>query len=484
MSKRSGDDRPDASRRRLLTGLAAAPALAGLAAAPGCADNRGPASSAGNGLSPAPQAPAGVILPNPADSGIDHVVIVMMENRSYDHFLGWVPGSDGVQAGARYPDRKGRMVETFHLASDAEYGYQGCGKEDPDHGYDGGRVHLAGGALNGWLATVGEASVDSDKFPVGYYSREDLPFFAGCADHYTVCDRYFHGILASTYPNRIYLHAGETDRRENTLTPSSLPTIWDRLDEKGVSGRYYFHDLPVTAFWANKYLALSTRFEQFLLDAAAGQLANVSIVDPRFVGEAPNGVTNDDHPQADIRNGQAFLNSVYDALRNSPQWERSLMIVVYDEWGGFYDHVTPPVGPVTEAEKALPNDGRLGFRVPAVILGPRARRNHVSHLQFDVNSVLNLLRWRWDLGPLGARSDWSLNMAYALDFSGAPKTEAPAFEVPLGPFGADCMTGIPVPFPNFPGSFSAMTAAQIKQAQHNLEWIGLREMARAHGFEV
>ena len=486
MSDRSNERGLDPSRRRLLTGLAAAPALAALSS---CSDSD-PATAAGTpggGISPAPQAPAGITLPNPGDSGIDHIVIVMMENRSFDHFLGWVPGADGVQAGARFPDKKGRMVETFPLAQDPAYGYQGCGKEDPDHGYDGGRVHLANGRMDGWLGTVGDASVDSDKFPVGYYTREDLPFFAGCADHYTVCDRYFHGILASTFPNRMYLHAGETDRRDNALTTSTLPTIWDRLQEKGLSGRYYFHDLPVTGLWGSKYLGLSTRFEQYLLDAALGVLPNVSIIDPRFVGEAPNGVTNDDHPQADVRNGQAFLNSVYDALRNSPQWERSLMVVVYDEWGGFYDHVTPPVGPVSEREKALPNDGRLGFRVPAVLLGPRARRGHVSHLQFDINSVLNLVRWRWDLAPLGARSDWSLNLAYALDFGAPPNLDAPSFGVPLGPFGAECSTGLPVPFPNLPGSvgsMAAMNAAQIKQAQHNLEWIGLREVARAHGFKL
>jgi phospholipase C len=413
------------------------------------------------------------------------VVIVMMENRSFDHMLGWVPGADGVQAGLRYPDKKGRLIETFPLAGHPEYGFQGCGKEDPDHGYDGGRRHLNDGRMDGWLATVGDVSVDSDHFPIGYYRREDLPFFAGCADHWTICDRYFHGILASTFPNRIYLHAGETDRTSNTIEASSLPTIWDRLSDAGVSGRYYFHDLPVTALWAAKYLALSTRFEQFLLDAAMGTLPSVSIVDPRFVGEAPNGISNDDHPQADVRNGQSFMNSVYDALRNSPQWEKSLLVIVYDEWGGFYDHVVPPVAPVSAAEGdpkgAVKNDGRLGFRTPCILIGPRAPRR-VSSLQLDVNSVLNMLCWRWRLPPLGARGSWSLNMAYALDFDSPPRTEAPAIDVGLGPFGQECVTGLPFPIPQLPGSPGKLSAAQIKQAQHNLEWLQLGELARAHGF--
>lgn len=484
MSTSSKDGVADPGRRRLLAGLAAAPAVASALTACGGSDVPG---DDGSGVSTAPRPPAGKRLPNPEDSGIDHFVIVMMENRSYDHFLGWVPGSDGIQAGARYPDKKGRLIETFRLSQHPEYGFQGCGKEDPDHGYGGGRTHLAAGRMDGWLATVGDANVDSDHFPVGYYTREDLPFFAGCADHWTICDRYFHGILASTFPNRVYLHAGTTDRRNNSFNISSLPTIWDRLAGGGVSGRYYFHDLPVTALWGAKHLLRSTRFEQFLLEAALGTLPNVSIVDPRFVGEAPNGVSNDDHPQADVRNGQAFLNSVYDAVRKGPQWSRTLIVIVYDEWGGFYDHVVPPVGPVppAEAQEPVNNDGRLGFRVPCVLIGPRAPKA-VSSLQFDVNSVLNMICWRWNLPVLApdGRGNWSLNMAWALDFDNAPRLDAPAFNVPLGPHGVECVTGLPNPLPQWPGSLGKLNSAQIRQVQHNLEWLQLGEVARAHGFDV
>lgn len=477
MSTDTKDGIADPRRRRLLAGLAAAPAIASALTSCGSSDSPG----ATEGASPRP--PPGKALPTPDSVDIDHFVIVMMENRSFDHMMGWVPGADGVQAGVRFPDKSGRMIETFALAEHAEYGFQGCGKEDPDHGYGGGRKHLNAGRMDGWLQTVGDTSVDTDHFPLGYYRREDLPFFAGCADHWTICDRYFHGILASTFPNRMYLHAGETDRASNSFDISSLPTIWDRLADGGLSGRYYFHDLPVTALWGAKYLLQSTRFEQFLVEAALGTLPNVSIIDPRFVGEAPNGITNDDHPQADVRNGQAFLNSVYDAVRNSPNWSRTLMVVVYDEWGGFYDHVVPPVGPVSEAEAALPNDGRLGFRTPCILIGPRAPKQ-VSHLQLDINSVLNMVCWRWNLPVLGARGDWSLNMAWALDFDKAPRTDAPAFDVGLGPYGVECTTGLPVPIPQLPGSVGKMSAAQIKQAQHNLEWLQLGELARASGFDV
>ncbi|HSW12417.1 MAG TPA: alkaline phosphatase family protein [Solimonas sp.] len=467
------NDSIDSSRRRLLAGLAAAPAV-GLSA-----------SCSSGGADPAASAPPQP-LPDPKDSGIDHIVVVMMENRSFDHYLGWAPGADGRQAGLKFADKSGRAIDSFRLSEREEYGYQGCGKEDPDHGYDAGRLHLNGGTMDGWLKTVGDTSIDTDHFPIGYYTADDLPFFKGAVEHYTIGDRYFHGILASTFPNRVYLHAGETDRRSNTFTISQLPTIWDRLAAKGRSGLYYFNDLPLTALWGTKHLAISRPAATFYTDAALGLLPDVAYIDPRFLQESPDGYSNDDHPQADVRNGQAFLDGIYTALRDSPKWERTLMIVCYDEWGGFYDHVAPPVGPVSAAEAALPNDGRLGFRTPFALIGPRARKGHVTHLQFDVNSILNFIAWRFGLDGISARAGWSMNLAHALDFAGAPRTDKPDFAVPAGPFGANCSNSLPVVLPNggLTSLLGSLTAADIKQAQHNLEWLGLRDLAKANGFAV
>jgi phospholipase C len=401
MSKQKGRGRSpfDPTRRRFLAGVAGA---AGALALPGYGASVGAVTVPGTrgGRS---------ALPNPEDSGIDHIVQVMMENRSYDHMLGWVPKSDGIQSQV-FTHIDGRQVETFHLASDAAYGYQGCGWEDPAHGYRDGREHLNGGAMDGFLQTVGNPE---DRFPVGYYNADDVLFYKGVAEHFTICDRYFHGILSSTFPNRMYIHAGTTDRNTNTLpwaqqAPSVLPTIWDLLKARGLEGRNYFSDLPLTGLWGTKYAEITKPFEQFLIDAQRGELPAVSYFDPNFgfsVGESPAGVSRDDHPQADVRDGQVYLTEIYNALRASPNWERTLMIVTYDEWGGFFDHVAPPVAPVSAPEAAF-NDGLLGFRTPCVIVGPRARRGHVSHLRFDPNSVINLIRWRFGLGGLSARDDW------------------------------------------------------------------------------
>jgi phospholipase C len=463
----------DLSRRRLLAGLAAA----GAAGALGCSSNETGDDGSGTSVDPG----ALPTLPDPADSGIDHIVQVMMENRSFDHMLGWVPGADG-KIDRTFKNSTGEDVHTFALAEDPAYGYQGCGWADPSHNYEGGRAQLNGGAMDGFLLTGGTADNPADKFPVGYYRKQDVPFFAGAADNFTVCDRYFCGILSSTFPNRIYMHAGATDRNSNLLPyaqqpPSTLQTIWDRLAEKGVSAKSYFGDLPITGLWGPKYLGITAPYEQFALDVTLGTLPQVSYFDPFFgasLGESPAGISRDDHPQADIRDGQAYLAEIYNTLRNSPYWERTLMIVTYDEWGGFADHVAPPFAPVAGVEASF-NDGRLGFRTPCVILGPRAKRAHVSHIQFDPNSVINFIRWRFGLDPVGesGRNVTSLNMAYALDFAGAPNTAAPDFNVPVGLGGS---RGIPF------GSLCQLPLKSASMIEHAGEWAPLAQMARRYGF--
>lgn len=474
----SHNDSFDISRRRVLAGIAGSAAGASLLAA--CASSEAPAES---GLPedyvPAQHPPAGKTLPKPEDSGIEHIVVVMMENRSFDHMLGWVPGANGRQAGLRFPNVEGKSIETFRLSSDADYGYQSCGWADPDHGYNGGRVHLNNGKLDGWLLTDDTKLNPADKFPVGYFTGEDLPFYKGMAESWTVCDQYYHGILSSTYPNRIYMHSGETDRLSNSFDRCALPTIWDRLAAKGVSGSYYFQDLPLTALWYEQHLNVSLPYATFLLQASLGLLPAVSYVEPRFLGENPQGISNDDHPVADVRDGQAFLNQVYEALRNSPSWDKTLLIINYDEWGGFFDHVVPPMAPLSEAEKALGNDGRLGFRVPCLMAGPRVPKG-VSSLPFDPQSILNLITWRFGLDPIGPRADWSLNLAYALDFDNPPRSDKPAFDVPAGPHGRLCTTGTPLD--TVLGVSSAKTMETRAAESHYGEWLVLREIARRYGF--
>lgn len=384
-----------------------------------------------------------------------------MENRSFDHLLGWVPGAEGPPPNRQFMDAFGQVQTPFALAGNAAFGFQGCNWADPNHAYEAGRVHLANGQMNGFLQTPLTSLTRGDILPVGFFRQEDLDFYRGAVGQYTVCDYYMSGILADTYPNRIYLHSGETDRLADTLDISSLPTIWDRLDAKNVSSTYYFHDVPFTALYGTRYVGRSRLIAEFYTDAAAGTLPSFCMVDPRF-GNEEQGLSNDDHPHADVRNGQVLLGQIYDALRTGPNWSRTLMVVVYDEWGGFMEHVAPPIRPVSAAEHALGNDGRLGFRVPCMLFGPRVRANFVSRYPFEPASIHQLLAWRFGLDPLGVRGSDpnTFNLAYALDLQDAPRTDAPAIAVTLGTFGAECSTAAPATAASGASGVSAIDKVQ------------------------
>jgi phospholipase C len=353
-------------------------------------------------------------LPVPGESGVDHVVVVTMENRSFDHFLGWLPGADGRQAGLSYTDGAGVAHQTHHLTD-----FQGCGHPDPDHSYQGGRIEYDNGACDGWLRAA------NDEFAIGYYTQPDLPFLGQAAPYWTTCDRYFAATMAETYPNRFYLHSAQTDRMTNTNDISSLPTIWDRLAAAGVSGRYYYSDVPFLALWGVKYLPISQPVSTFFLDCTLGTLPAVSYVDPRFLLEAQGG-SGDDHPPSDIRAGETFLDQVYRAVTASPNWPRTALVIMFDEWGGFFDHVAPSTAPDANPAFAL-----RGFRVPCVIVSPRAARHRVfSDLAFDHASILKMIEWRWGLTPLTPRDSAAANLAAALDFANPANLTAPRWPVP------------------------------------------------------
>jgi phospholipase C len=423
----------DLSRRQVLLGAASVAGGAGVAAVGGLV----PAATA---------AEAATALPEPGASGIDHIVVVMMENRSFDHYLGWVDGADGKQAGLTFLDREGAAHNTHRLTD-----YQGCSNPDPDHSFEGGRVQLNDGKCDGWLR-----SGENDEFSIGYYTAEDLAFYGNAMPYWTTFDRYFSATMAETYPNRFYMHSAQTDRVHNSTDIAVMPTIWDRLADAGVSNKYYFNDVPFLALYGEKYVPISHPYLEFLADAKAGTLPSFSFIDPKFEDEG-TGSSADDHPHADIRAGQFFINQIYEAVTASPAWGRTLLIVNYDEWGGFFDHVVPTTAPDARPDLGT---GLRGFRTPCLLVSPRARRHHVSHDVYDHTSVLKMIEWRWDLPALTARDADARNIAEALDFTSAPDLTAPRW--PVSPaVSLPCPAGDYVDYE---------------------DWHALAALAKAHGF--
>jgi phospholipase C len=363
--------------------------------------------------------------PDPVVGELNNIIVVTMENRSFDHLLGWLPTADGKQAGLSYRDRSGVLQPTHHLTSP-----DGCGQADPNHSFEGGHAQFNNGACDGWLIADG-----SDLSAIGYYQSADLAFLGQAAPQWTVLDRYFAPILGPTFPNRIISQAGQTDRISNTQVISTLPTIWDRLSAAGLKGgNYGTSPVQSVSFWGLKYQSIQKSIGQFYTDAAAGNLPNVSYVDP----DLSTDFTNSYHPPGDIRNAEAFLASIYKAVTTGPQWKSSLIIFTFDEWGGFYDHVPPTVAPLSQTERDAGNtDGLRGFRVPTILVSPFVKRNYVSSKIYDHASILRLIESRWNLQPLALRDASANNLMDELDLKTSNIT-APSITVPAGPFGLVC----------------------------------------------
>jgi phospholipase C len=382
-------------------------------------------------------------------TGIEHIVVVMMENRSFDHLLGWLPGADGRQAGLSYPDPNGVLHPTFPLAP--TIGFQGCNNLDPDHSWEGGRIQYNNGRMDGWLLA------HSDLFSIGYYERPDRPFFNELAASYTSLDRYFCSILAETFPNRFFLHAAQTPVLHNPpaqtglTAPFTLPTIWDRLAAAGIKGRYYYSDVPFLGLWGDKYLPISRPYAEFLLAAQTGTLPAVSFVDPRFEDE-DSGTSGDDHPHADIRVGDVFLSQTFRAVATGPNWPSTVFIITYDEWGGFFDHVAPPTA--IAANDVDPPDAQgnvlLGMRVPVVVASPWSRSQtggpRIASGVYDHTSILKLIEWRFNLPhltPRDAPESTVGNLVDVLDFD-HPNPSVPALPTPILPVANACLlSGVP-----------------------------------------
>lgn len=373
----------------------------------------------------------------PARTPVEHLVVVMMENRSVDHYLGWYqaenPEFDATQT-ASYVDLRqgpdGPRISTEPWGARGRANFHGRGFADPSHGWTGGRAVRNGGACDRWL----DPSTGNDELTLSTYDAADVPVWARLVRDYQAYDRWFCSLLGPTQPNRYYLHSAQSGGLKNNDLPPQIaqdhpewfhgwdwPTIWTLADTYGVSARYYYSNLPQILFWGERHLSHASPVAEFYAAAAAGTLPQISIIDPWFIG--PNGIANDDHPHADIRLGQAFLSDIVEAFGSSPCYRKGALVVTYDEWGGFWDHVDPPQLPDDRATPADPGGqddfGQVGFRIPTAIMSPWTRTrpgktSRVDHNVYEHSSVLRFASENWGLPLLTKRhaSTTSLGKAF------------------------------------------------------------------------
>jgi phospholipase C len=407
------------------------------------------------------------ILDMPAlESPIDTIVVVMLENRSFDHFVGWLGDDEAYHEQGRrrygkrfhvdartdlvYRDPSGNEVSAAPLvgAADESNPWRGCGHPVPGHGWFSGRIQLA----EGFLAE----GTGNDDYAVGYYRREDLPFLGQLADRFTLCDRSFSSLCTGTIPNRQYMHAAQSAEREDPgpLRPGmyASATIWDKLMMAQVPCGYYYTDFPVLLLWGQRYDRIINPIDTYFEQCASGTLPNVVMVDPGFGGD----LRTDQHTDGDVRVGQRWLSEVISAFTASPQWSSGLLVVTY-EWGGFFDHVKPPLFDDPRATPDLATSfGLAGFRVPTMMLSPYAHRGFVDHNVYDHTSILRAIEWRFlgapPQGPGGAGESWYLTTRdqHAENIMSSLRSDDPDLEVELTPVVVDASAACPLPPPSLP----------------------------------
>jgi phospholipase C len=417
---------------------------------------------------------------------IKHIVVLMMENRSFDMMLGHlslegmadVDGLTGPEVNFNV-DPNGNRITLTEFDADAQrvqrHGEALQKKLDPDHSKHGVQTQLGNGYGDQPMGGFVKAFIDSRKpednvgpdlwmVPMGYYTGKDLPTYDFLAHQFCVCDAWHASVPGDTWPNRLYslagregekVHPGLLDRLKH-LAPGAITAIENapiydvaafthHLDDR--QWRWYSHD-PATlraadghyrdhfmrdnfSFFDRKKLSFLTEagealivgHDSFLDDAAKGQLRDVSWIDPNFIDLKildPN--SNDDHPPTDIRAGQALVLELYEALSRSPAWNDTLLVIVYDEHGGFYDHVPPP---------AVDDDSgyaTLGVRVPALIVGPRVRQ-FVCHETFDHATLIKTILTRFAANPDQAIAQMPQRVRDAhhlgVALAGEPRTDIP-----------------------------------------------------------
>ncbi len=354
------------------------------------------------------------------DIPIEHIIMLMQENRSFDHYFGTMPGVDGIPPGASNPNAAGDPVEPFHTT---EY----C-IEDVGHGWNPSHREWNDGANDGFVT----ANDPDGERALGYLDGSDLPFYWDLYSRFAMSDHHHCSLLGPTWVNRIFYMAGTSfGLTRNTPIPMDRLVepyvIFNLLDERGLDWRIYNPGLPFALGGFPDVISRNfdrlASIDQLHADLAAGTLPPVSYVDPAFAGANQS----DEHPPANIQVGQAFVRDIVEAVMASPLWDRTVLIITYDEHGGFYDHVPPPEAcpPGDYPPELEPGDDpgdfdRYGFRVPLVVVSPYSRAGYVSDRVTDHGSILRFVETRFLMPALTARDANAWPLMDMFDFDAPP----------------------------------------------------------------
>jgi phospholipase C len=370
------------------------------------------------------------------DSGpripVDHIVVLMQENRSFDHYLGHLRGhgQDDVDVSDEAAfNPTATDVAPWHHAEDLCFG-------DTNHSWRGSHVAWNQGRNDGFViaSSLGndlEGNDPTGRRAMGWYDDSNIPFYYQLASTFAISDRYFADVLGPTLPNRLYMYAGTSfGIVGGEIDAGFHRTIFRAMNERGISWKVYQSDVAAafsTASFVVDSFGKVAGIDDFAEDAQNGELPEVAFVDPSFLN-ARAGLT-DEGPPADVEVGQAFVFRQVKALMSSRSWATSAMFITYDEAGGLYDHVPPPAaclpgGTPPQQEAELGGFDRYGFRVPLFVVSPFAKPHYVSHVVHSHSSILRFIEARFGIPALTSRDANSDAMLDMFDFAN------PAFSSP------------------------------------------------------
>jgi phospholipase C len=346
---------------------------------------------------------------------VQHIVVLMQENRSFDSYFGALQRAPGRASRAKAPATTGnpnptdptQKIAPFHQSAN-------CEVADLNHEWTGTHNEIDNGRMDGFTGQNVVPADPTGSRAMGYYDATDLPFYYRLARTFGIGDRYFASVPGPTYPNRFYLLAGTSfGHIENDFPPAggwTQPSIFGRLQQAGISWKVYEAQFPTASFFADvkAHMDQVQPLSQYFADAAAGTLPQVAFVEPTYIGTVTE--ESDEHPPANIQVGQQFTASITDALMKSPNWPSSAFFLTYDEHGGYYDHVAPPPAPIPDGIPPMlgPADtpaafDHYGVRVPFVVMSPFSKPHFVSHRVSDHTSILAFIERRFGLAPLTQR---------------------------------------------------------------------------------
>jgi phospholipase C len=390
---------------------------------------------------------------------IEHVVVLMLENRSFDSMLGTLyPKSaafDGLDGTEQNPWHKadGTEVPVPVWKSTAVTPRPTCiPTPDPGELFTDIDMQLHGlarntpmsGFVDNYMRQPAASAAYDAAAPMHYYTSEELPVMTQLARAFGVSDRWFAPAPCQTWPNRFFAHTGTANGYVNnspTHFPYMMETVFNRLEEDAkVAWRVYFHDVPqsitLTRLWGDAATHFRLFNDDFIRDAASGKLPAYSFIEPRYFADPIlKKMPNDQHPPHDVSYGESLIASVYNAVRGGPGWKKTLLVITYDEHGGCYDHVVPPAAvPPGGASPDGFDFGSYGVRVPAVLVSPWIPPKSIIRppgpTPFDHTSIIATLRKRFPFAPLTPRDAAAPDLLTAVTaLNGNDSNDGPAFIV-------------------------------------------------------